>query len=172
MPCCAMKKLARIVGRVVRQFDGLSDSVQLDGVLVCPGCVVAERAGGSRSCVGRRPHCFSAPALRRAARRQPSTSSSLSSSTSSSSLSSPTTAAAVAAVNGTDDQRSVVYTEYMFYTFNGPITIAIRARFEYDSTTIRARFSYNTLRGFSCARIRDRFEHSTRISGRRVLHVD
>ena len=51
---------------------------------------------------------------------------------------------------------------------NGPITIAIRARFEYDSATTR----YNTLRGFLCARIRDRFEHSTRISGRRVLHVD
>ena len=29
---------------------------------------------------------------------------------------------------------------------NGPITIAIRARFEYDSTTIRLRFGYNTLR--------------------------
>jgi len=51
---------------------------------------------------------------------------------------------------------------------NGPITIAIRARYEHDTSTTR----YNTLRGFSCARIRDRFEHSTRISGRRVLHVD
>jgi len=29
---------------------------------------------------------------------------------------------------------------------NGPITIAIRARFEYDSTTIQLRFGYNTLR--------------------------
>ena len=29
---------------------------------------------------------------------------------------------------------------------NGPITIAIRARFEYDSSTIRARFGYNKLR--------------------------
>ena len=29
---------------------------------------------------------------------------------------------------------------------NGPITIAIRARFEYDSTTTRLRFGYNTLR--------------------------
>ena len=28
---------------------------------------------------------------------------------------------------------------------NGPITIAIRARFEYDSSTIRSRFGYNTL---------------------------
>ena len=44
----------------------------------------------------------------------------------------------------------------------------IRVRFEHDSTTTR----YNTLRGFLCARIRDRFEHSTRISGRHVLHVD
>ena len=42
----------------------------------------------------------------------------------------------------------------------GPITIAIRARFEYDSSTIRARFGYNTLRGFSCARIRDRIRES------------
>ena len=32
----------------------------------------------------------------------------------------------------------------------GPITIAIRARFEYDSTTIRAR--YNILRGVMCFR--------------------
>jgi len=55
----------------------------------------------------------------------------------------------------------------------------LQLRFEHDSSTIRARFEhdtstarYNTLRGFSCARIRDRFEHSTRISGRRVLHVD
>ena len=55
----------------------------------------------------------------------------------------------------------------------------LQLRFELDSSTIRARFEhdtstarYNTLRGFSCARIRDRFEHSTRISGRRVLHVD
>ena len=47
-------------------------------------------------------------------------------------------------------------------------TSTIRVRFEHDSATTR----YNTLRGFSCARIRDRFEHSTRISGRRVLHVD
>ena len=31
-------------------------------------------------------------------------------------------------------------------TAYGPITIAIRARFEYDSTTIRLRFGYNTLR--------------------------
>jgi len=27
--------------------------------------------------------------------------------------------------------------------YNGPITIAIRARFEHDSTTIRLRFGYN-----------------------------
>ena len=49
----------------------------------------------------------------------------------------------------------------------------LQLRYEHDSSTIRARFSYNTLQHdtrFSCAR--DRFEHSTRISGRRVLHVD
>ena len=51
---------------------------------------------------------------------------------------------------------------------NGPVTIAIRARFEYDSNTIRLQHATR----FLCARIRDRFEHSTRISGRRVLHVD
>jgi len=34
---------------------------------------------------------------------------------------------------------------YLFAHY-GPITIAIRARFEYDSTTIRLRFGYNTLR--------------------------
>ena len=39
---------------------------------------------------------------------------------------------------------------------NGPITIAIRARFEHDSATTR----YNTLRGFSCASIRDRIRES------------
>jgi len=38
----------------------------------------------------------------------------------------------------------------------GPITIAIRARFEHDTSTTR----YNTLRGFSCARIRDRIRES------------
>ena len=55
----------------------------------------------------------------------------------------------------------------------------LQLRYEHDSSTIRVRFEhdsattrYNTLRGFSCARIRDRFEHSTGISGRRVLHVD
>jgi len=34
--------------------------------------------------------------------------------------------------------------------FIGPITIAIRARFDYDSTTIRVR--YNILRGVMCFR--------------------
>ena len=37
---------------------------------------------------------------------------------------------------------------------NGPITIAIRARYEHDSSTIRARFDYNTLQHatrFFCA---------------------
>jgi len=31
-----------------------------------------------------------------------------------------------------------------FSSSNGPITIAIRARFEYDSTTIRLRFERDT----------------------------
>ena len=44
----------------------------------------------------------------------------------------------------------------------------LQLRFEHDTSTTR----YSTLRGYSCARIRDRFEHSTRVSGRRVLHVD
>jgi len=57
-------------------------------------------------------------------------------------------------------------------TMNGPITIAIRARFEYDSSTIRLQSVTTRYEVFLCARIRDRFEHSTRISGRRVLHVD
>ena len=55
---------------------------------------------------------------------------------------------------------------------NGPITIAIRVRFEYDSSTIRLKHATTRYKVFLCARIRDRFEHSTRISGRRVLHVD
>jgi len=49
------------------------------------------------------------------------------------------------------------------------------SRYEHDSSTIRARFGYNTLQHatrFLCARIRDRLEHSTRISGRRDLYVD
>jgi len=55
---------------------------------------------------------------------------------------------------------------------NGPITIATRARFEYDSSTIRLQHATTRYEVFLRARIRDRFEHSTRISGRRVLHVD
>ena len=39
---------------------------------------------------------------------------------------------------------------------NGPITIPIRARFEYDSTTIRLQHATR----FSCARIRDRIRES------------
>jgi len=35
-------------------------------------------------------------------------------------------------------------TPYSNTTVNGPITIAIRARFEYDSTTIRLRFERDT----------------------------
>jgi len=36
----------------------------------------------------------------------------------------------------------------------------LQLRYEHDSTTIRLRFGYNTLRGFSCARIRDRIRES------------
>jgi len=53
-------------------------------------------------------------------------------------------------------------------TFSECLMGLLQLRFELDSATTR----YNTLRGFSCARIRHGFEHSTRISGRRVLHVD
>ena len=51
-------------------------------------------------------------------------------------------------------------------------TSTIRVRFEYDSSTIRLQHATTRYEVFLCARIRDRFEHSTRISGRRVLHVD
>ena len=57
----------------------------------------------------------------------------------------------------------------------GLITIAIRARFEYDSTTIRLRFGYNTLQHATTRYEVFRslaYESYTRISGRRVLHVD
>ena len=54
----------------------------------------------------------------------------------------------------------------------GPITIAIRARFEYDSTTIRLRFGYNTLQHATRFFVRSHTRSYTRISGRRVLHVD
>ena len=44
------------------------------------------------------------------------------------------------------------------YSHYGPITIAIRARFEYDSTTIRLRFGYNTLRdAYDSTTIRGRY---------------
>jgi len=54
----------------------------------------------------------------------------------------------------------------------GPITIAIRARFEYDSTTIRLRYGYNTLQHATRFFVRSHTRSYTRISGRRVLHVD
>jgi len=57
----------------------------------------------------------------------------------------------------------------------GRIKGLLQLRFEHDSSAIRARYEHDTLQHatrFLCARIRDRFEHSTRISGRRVLHVD
>ena len=86
--------------------------------------------------------------------------------------------------------RSIVFTSWRQYaspsntglpgpTHVLPLKGLLQLRFEHDSSTIRARFEhdtsttrYNMLRGFSCARIRDRFEHFTRISSRRVLHVD
>jgi len=43
---------------------------------------------------------------------------------------------------------------------NGPITIPIRARFEYDSTTIRLQHAIQHATRFSCARIRDRIRES------------
>ena len=52
------------------------------------------------------------------------------------------------------------------------ITIAIRARLEYDSTTIRLRFGYNTLQHATRFFVRSHTRSYTRISGRRVLHVD
>ena len=46
----------------------------------------------------------------------------------------------------------------------------IRGRFERDSSAIRARHATTRYEVFRA--LRDRFEHSTRISSRRVLHVD
>ena len=58
-----------------------------------------------------------------------------------------------------------------------PLMGLLQLRFEHDSSTIRARCEhdtsttrYNTLRGFSCARIRDQFEHSSLIFVLFVLH--
>ena len=49
----------------------------------------------------------------------------------------------------------------------------LQLRFEYDSSTIRARHATTGYEIFrALAYLRDRFEHSERISGRRVLHVD
>ena len=54
----------------------------------------------------------------------------------------------------------------------------LMARYNCDSSTIRVRFEhdsstacYNTLRGFSCARIRVRYEHPTRNAWRRVIQL-
>jgi len=59
-----------------------------------------------------------------------------------------------------------------------PLMALLQLRFEYDSSAIRAQFEhesstacYNTLRGFSCARIRVRYEHPTRIARRRVIQL-
>lgn len=50
--CCMMKRVARLVNRVVRKFEGLG-TIELDA-LVCPGCVMQK---------SRFPHKFSAKAL-------------------------------------------------------------------------------------------------------------
>jgi len=60
----------------------------------------------------------------------------------------------------------------VIFAHNGPITIAIRARFEYDSNKIRLRFGYNTLQHATRFFVRSHTRSYTRISGRRVLHVD
>ena len=60
-----------------------------------------------------------------------------------------------------DDEECVQFS----CSSNGPITIAIRARFEYDSTTIRLQ---HATRFF----VRSHTRSYTRISGRCVLHVD
>jgi len=51
---------------------------------------------------------------------------------------------------------------------NGPITM----RYEHDSSTIRLRFGYNTLQHATRFFVRSHSRSYTRISGRRVLHVD
>jgi len=94
-----MKKLCRIFSRVVRQFDGLGN-VELDRV-VCPGCVVSQRAAGSSTVTPSPQDCFHVRRLRHVAHRKSSRSSSLSSSSSSS------VAVAPAAVISASEQRSV-----------------------------------------------------------------
>jgi len=54
---------------------------------------------------------------------------------------------------------SIERASFFHFSLNGPITIAIRARFEYDSTTIRLRFGDNTLRD---AYDSSTIQHSTR----------
>jgi len=63
-----------------------------------------------------------------------------------------TVVASTQSVFRTDSDRQLSFEprSACWFYFNGPITIAIRARFEYDSTTIRAR--YNILRGVMCFR--------------------
>ena len=70
-------------------------------------------------------------------------------------------------------QHTQTQTDHVTYGIHyGPITIAIRARFEYDSSTIRLRFGYNTLQHATRFFVRSHTRSYTRISGRRVLHVD
>ena len=64
--------------------------------------------------------------------------------------------------------RKTASPKYSMTFTNGLITIAIRARFDYDSTTIRLQHAttrYEVFRSLA-------YESYTRISGRRVLHVD
>jgi len=46
---------------------------------------------------------------------------------------------------GSPGKRAVRWCMLLYFCY-GPITFAIRARFEYDSSTIRARFGYEMLR--------------------------
>ena len=50
--------------------------------------------------------------------------------------------------------------------------VAIRARFEYDSSTIQLEHATTRYEVFRALAYEIDPEHSTRISGRRVLHVD
>ena len=81
LPCCAMNKLCKIFSRVVRQFSGLGN-IELDRV-VCPGCVISQRAAGTSSVTPSPPHCFHVRSVRRTAQRNASSPSLLSSSSSS-----------------------------------------------------------------------------------------
>jgi len=105
LPCCAMKKLSQIFRRVVRQFDGLGNT-ELDRV-VCPGCVISQRAVGTCSVTPSPPQCFHVSSLRHAAQRKSSSSLSSSSSSSSSLADAAASSAASAAVSCVSQQRSV-----------------------------------------------------------------